>query len=76
MAGAISQCGKCHLTFTSVEAFDFHRGDSYEQHTRRCLTVAQMRAKGMALDEHGRWKLPARDVDGHRRKQVPEQKSA
>ena len=66
MAGVISHCVECHLTFTSVEAFDLHRSGSFEHRTRQCLPVAHLRAKGMTQDAQGRWQLPARDANGRR----------
>jgi hypothetical protein len=61
MAGAtLSQCGGCGLTFVSVEAFEAHRSGSHIQRSRRCLTPQEMRAKGMAYNECGAWRMPVR----------------
>jgi hypothetical protein len=60
---SISECTGCRLRFTSVEAFDFHRVGPYGRGTRRCLTKAEMRAKGMDTDERKRWKLPEEPLD-------------
>ena len=54
------QCGGCGLYFTSTSAFDKHRTGRYAntgewQGTRRCLTTAEMDAKGMALRTDGVW---------------------
>jgi hypothetical protein len=42
-----------------MTAFDMHRTGSYasgrDKHTRRCLTTAEMRAKGMALSDKNVW---------------------
>jgi len=63
-----SECGKCGLAFSSVQAFDNHRvggyGDpitikgktvGYTKSERRCLTIEGMQAKGMALTQKGIW---------------------
>lgn len=44
-------CTTCGELFKSVGGFDKHRrADPF-----RCLTTAEMREKGMALNEHGQW---------------------
>lgn len=48
-----AQCGVCGLYFGSVAGFDMHRVT--EDGTRRCLTVAAMRERGMAVNEKGYW---------------------
>jgi hypothetical protein len=53
-------CSSCGQRFRSLSAFDMHRTGSYtstlwEQARRRCLTVAEMAAKGMQRNEHGAW---------------------
>jgi hypothetical protein len=45
-------CSACHLTFTSVGPFDAHRRG-------RCLSEAELRAKGYEPNEHGHWRKPA-----------------
>ena len=49
----------CHQTFTGTRAGDMHRvGDPAVRSgpkRRRCLTPAEMMAKGMVRSEQGRW---------------------
>jgi hypothetical protein len=66
---ARSECTACGLVFTSVSSFDMHRvggfGDpiydrrgrltGYSKPTRRCLTLDEMRTKGMVQTEKGQW---------------------
>ena len=68
-------CRECDLDFTSVRDFDSHRVgvhaytyseglkmDPIREDGRRCLTTVEMRAKGWALDRHGRWRRKQRKV--------------
>lgn len=52
-------CEGCGERFRSLTAFDMHRTGKYargrERHTRRCLSVAEMQAKGMGQTDHGAW---------------------
>jgi hypothetical protein len=49
LTGDRNQCPSCGAFFNSTGAFDAHRTrvDPAEQFPRRCLTLAEMRAKGM-----------------------------
>jgi hypothetical protein len=54
------RCDACGLRFRSLSAFDMHRegdysGTSRRKHTRRCLSVEEMAAKGMRRNDHGAW---------------------
>ena len=52
------QCQTCGLYFKSEAAFDRHRLFTTEKHDwnkRRCMTVAEMTARGMALNSKGLW---------------------
>lgn len=59
----IEHCAGCHETFTGTSAGDKHRvGDhsvSFGPDRRRCLTVAEMLAKGMARNKRGHWMTTA-----------------
>jgi hypothetical protein len=57
-----SRCDACGLRFLSVKGFDRHRTSSYERHgkpnTRRCLTIAEIAAKGFRQRSgNGLWVL-------------------
>ena len=52
---ARSECTVCNLVFSSIHSFDKHRTGNYAERTRRCLTVDEMKAKGMAQNEKGIW---------------------
>jgi hypothetical protein len=50
---AIAHCAVCHLTFTTVNNFDYHtRGGG------RCRTEAELRAKGYEPNNAGHWRKP------------------
>lgn len=49
-----NQCGGCRVFFNSVTAFDKHRIGEYGV-DRRCMTVDEMTAKGMSVNEAGYW---------------------
>jgi hypothetical protein len=68
-------CRGCGEDFASIAAFDRHRAgvhtytfphglllDPPVEDGRRCLDAAEMTAKGMAPDRHGRWCITA-DVE-------------
>jgi len=60
MANSSCRCEACGERFRSLSAFDFHRTGSYtstlwERARRRCLSVAEMAARGMRRNEHGVW---------------------
>ncbi len=49
----VCYCSSCHEHFNSTFAFDTHR--TGQPHSRRCLTIDEMLAKGMGKNAHGRW---------------------
>lgn len=55
----IEHCTACHETFTGTTAGDKHRTGQHHLSTgpdrRRCLTVEEMREKGMAQNARGQW---------------------
>lgn len=58
LKGGRCQCGACGQFFSSVREFDRHRVGSYGEHahdpgTRRCLTVAELDARGWRIDARG-----------------------
>ncbi len=50
-------CTACGCGFSSITSFEMHRVGQFagagRPSTRRCLSVAEMRAKGMALTRRG-----------------------
>lgn len=52
---ARSECTVCNLVFSSAHSFDKHRTGDHVERTRRCLTVDEMKDKGMAQNEKGIW---------------------
>jgi hypothetical protein len=54
------QCSVCLLYFNSTAAFDKHRtGDWLD---RRCLSISEMEAKGMALNARSFWVTAAMPI--------------
>lgn len=55
----IEHCPSCHETFTGTTSGDMHRTGKHHisvgPDRRRCLTVEEMRAKGMKQNQHGYW---------------------
>jgi hypothetical protein len=49
LTGSRCQCGGCGLYFNSLSAFEKHRRDF------RCLSLAEMTARGMVPDTAGWW---------------------
>jgi len=49
-----NQCQGCKTYFNSTYAFDKHRRGEHG-HNRRCLTEAEMLAKGMSVNKDGFW---------------------
>jgi hypothetical protein len=53
------RCDVCGQRFRSLTSFDMHRTGAYargrEKHTRRCLRVEEMAAKGMRRNDHDAW---------------------
>lgn len=58
-----SQCTACGQLFARTSLFDKHRTGPYSGR-RRCLTTAEMQAKGWRLLDSGYWVGPARNVTG------------
>ncbi len=54
---SISHCSLCHLTFTSVGAFDEHR----DRRAGVCRTEAELTERGMAPNARGHWRHPRPD---------------
>ena|SRR5437868_5210874 len=54
LTGDCNQCPTCREYFNSTSAFDRHRIGEYGS-TRRCMTVAEMYAAGMAKNSKGFW---------------------
>jgi len=59
--------GGCCQSFGSMSAFDKHR--TGKPSSRRCLTTAEMAAKGWHVDDHGAWRTPAPTNNPWRRAQ-------
>ena len=55
--GGSWRCESCEKGFRSLSAFDMHRTGEYRRrnHTRRCLSTAEMQARGMRLADNGAW---------------------
>lgn len=49
-----ARCAVCGEYFTGDQPFRRHRTGDYDA-GRRCLSIEEMRAIGMILDERGRW---------------------
>src|SRR3546814_8225222 len=63
LTGNRCQCAACGLHFTSAREFDRHRIGRYAelgqwQGARRCLTVAELQARGWRTNERGFWMQP------------------
>ena len=60
----MEHCPECHETFTCTASGDKHRAGDHATGVgpgrRRCLTVEEMRAKGMATNGRGYWMTSAR----------------
>lgn len=63
LTGQTSLCPACSKLFTSTHSFSQHRVGAFTHEAphygRACLDEAAMRAKGMAPDDRGRWRVPA-----------------
>jgi hypothetical protein len=75
LTGVRCRCGACGQHFNSVSVFDRHRRGNYRDHGvhRRCLTPAEMRAKGWQVSGAGFWierRRPRVDRDRTRRSDV------
>jgi hypothetical protein len=49
---SIAHCATCHLTFTAVGNFDYHR------YRGQCRTAVELRAKGYEPNEEEHWRKP------------------
>lgn len=58
LTGDRNQCPTCSELFNSTTAFDKHRTGAYEPDERRCLSVAEMQARGFTRPD-GYWRSPA-----------------
>lgn len=56
---AIAHCGCCHLTFTSVTGFDFHR------YKGRCRSTDELRGLGYEPNSRGHWRKPIKEAPRH-----------
>lgn len=58
------RCAACGQYFKSSGTFTYHRVGNWENQgaNRRCLTVAEMQAKGWLLNETGHWIREKRDA--------------
>lgn len=54
LTGQRNECPSCELFFNSNAAFDKHRTGDHGK-DRRCMTVDEMLAKGMAQNATGWW---------------------
>jgi hypothetical protein len=59
LTGHRCQCAACGKFFSRSSVFDKHRTGEYGG-GRRCMTTAEMEAKGMRLTESGVWVGKAR----------------
>jgi len=59
-----SQCACCKQVFAGTRAFDAHRVGPHarKQRKRRCLSMREMRLRGMTQNEQGWWALPAQST--------------
>jgi len=58
----------CNELFNSASAFDFHRTGKFGTGKRRCLTVPEMKAKGMAKNAAEFWTRkprPSESISSH-----------
>ena len=53
-------CGACGEYFNSTYGFDQHRIGTYGDGSRRCLSPAELRAKGWSHNARGLWITSAR----------------
>ena len=53
----ICHCPTCHLTFTAVGGFDFHRTGKND--ARRCRTADELAQSGYEPNDQGQWRKPA-----------------
>jgi hypothetical protein len=60
LSGNRCRCGACGEVFNSTSAFDHHRTGTYRPLARRCLTIAEMAARGMLRNAQNFWIEKAR----------------
>lgn len=64
LTGNRCQCAKCGEYFNGLQPFDKHRVGEYakagQRNTRRCLAVAEMKARGWTRNVAGFWTTEAR----------------
>lgn len=54
-----SRCMRCREEFVSMTTFDKHRTGTYwPVENRRCLSVEEMREKGLVKNKKGLWTVP------------------
>lgn len=63
LTGDRCRCSACGEHFNSSSTFARHRVGKYQPHTRRCLTVAEMGAKGWLYNAAGFWITSKRPSD-------------
>lgn len=61
LTGQRNQCPTCLEFFNTNSGFDKHRTGDHTHGKRRCLSVAEMEAKGMKLNAGGFWIQPVRE---------------
>jgi len=54
LSGDRNECPTCGLYFNSSVAFDRHRTGDFGK-DRRCMTLDEMKARGMAVNASGYW---------------------
>ena len=54
LGAARNQCGRCKEYFNSNSAFEMHRTGEHGV-DRRCMTVEEMRGRGMDVNDAGFW---------------------
>ena len=64
LRGDRNQCPGCGELFNSTYAFDLHRTGTHSPPARRCLSVEEMLAKGMAKRADGFWVSEPRILGG------------
>lgn len=75
------QCAACGELFNRTRVFDRHRVGEYAKagewaHHRRCLTVAEMTARGWRRNAAGFWVMDALDAAGRARTRPTEGRPA
>jgi hypothetical protein len=80
LTGDRNQCPTCSGYFNSTYAFDAHRtgpfGHGGQPAQRRCMSVDEMRAKGMSLNAAGFWITGVMPAPGIEARSHPHEKTA